>query len=117
MEISISKEVLHSLEELGFTETVLGDPRGCVRQYRNSTGLHVREYDDRFVVHRDEIDPRTNPIGHLMKDSPETLLALGSTLAMSRAPGRTTKNSFSPIFLLFLFLSLNRLLGLLKKFL
>jgi hypothetical protein len=120
MEISISKEVLQSVEELGFTETVLGDSKGSSRQYRNSTGLHVREYDDRFVVHRDEGDPRVDPIGHLMKDSPETLFALGAALAISKTMSSERvkgKNSFSPLVFLVSFLSLNRILGFLKKLL
>ena len=120
MEISISKEVLPSVEELGFTETILGDSKGSLKQYRNSTGLHIREYDDRFVVHRDEVDPRVNPIGHMVRDSPETIFALGAALAISKkmsSERANGKSSFSPWVFLVSFLSLNRILGFLKKLL
>lgn len=120
MEISISKEVVPSLEEYGFVETVLGDPKGSERQYRNSTGLHAREYDDRFVVHRDEVDPRVDPIGHLVKDSPETLLALGAALALSqngKRSGTNAKGSFNPLLFFLSFLSFNKILGIIKKLL
>jgi hypothetical protein len=122
MEISISKEILPSLEGYGFTETVLGDPKGSRRRYRNSTGLHVREYHDRFMVHEDNIDPRVDPIGHLVKDSPETLLALGTAFVFSRnrmsASTRPNgKGSFSPLIFFLSFVSIKKLLGVIKKFL
>ena len=122
MEISISKEVLPSLEENGFTETLLGDARGSIRQYRNSGGLHVLEYHDKFVVHEDEVDPRVDPVGHLIKDSPETLFALGAAYLLSQSHnGVSSKSSryvsFSPLVFILSFLSLNRILGLIKRFL
>ena len=117
MEISISKEVLPSLEEYGFAETVLGDPKGCLRQYRNATGLHAREYSDRFVVHKDQVDPRTDPVGHLTKDAPEMLLAAGAAFALStrRRSSANTNGHFSPVIIYLSFLSINRILQVLKK--
>ena len=38
--------------------------------------LHIREYDDKFLVHTDKIDPRKDPIGHLVHDAPEVLIGL-----------------------------------------
>ena len=120
MEISISKEVLTSLEEYGFTETLLGDGKGSMRQYRNSSGLHVREYRDKFVVHEDVVDPRVDPIGHLIKDSPETIFAFGSAIFLSqngRSLRRGRNNSFSPSRFILSFLLMNKLFGSLKRLL
>jgi len=124
--LSISKEVLGSLDGFGFRETTLGDPKGSLRQYRNGTGIHVREYRDRFVIHKDSIDPRENPIGHLVRDSPETLFALGVSSIISVRQMKKTNPDHkkspkfpsclgSPIGFLFLFLSLNSLFGWIKK--
>jgi hypothetical protein len=120
MEISISKEVLPSVEEYGFAETLLGDSRRSARQYRNSSGLHIREYRDRFVVHEDRVDPRIDPIGHLIKDSPETLLAFGAAVFLSRNNtnadvGSTEHNSFSLSNFFLSFLLLNKIFGALKR--
>ena len=122
MEISISKEVLPSLEEYGFAETLLGDARGSIRQYRNSSGLHVREYRDKFVVHEDKVDPRVDPIGHLIRDSPETLFAFGGAFLLSQnkrnaSSGSIGRSSFSSLVFILSFLSLNKILGVLKRLL
>ncbi|MDG6904295.1 MAG: hypothetical protein JRN20_00760 [Nitrososphaerota archaeon] len=118
MEISISKEVLPSLQGYELTETALGDPKDSVRQFRNLNGLHVREYDDRFEIHKDEVDPRVNPIGHLIRDSPETILALGAALVStsSRSKKQVGKGSFNPFVFFLSFLSINRILVFLKRF-
>ncbi len=121
--ISISKEVLTSLEGLGFSETVLGDRMGSIRQYRNKNGVHIREYHDKFVIHQDKVDPRVDPIGHLLKDSPETLLAFGPSLLVSKRFSGASKTryvnpvSFNPLIFLLAFLSLNRVLGRIKRLL
>ncbi|CAD7767123.1 MAG: hypothetical protein DNFNHJIP_00530 [Candidatus Argoarchaeum ethanivorans] len=64
----------------GCRETLLGDPNGSHKQYRcdqNDQNIHILEYDDRYEVHKDRVDPRKDPLGHLISDSPETLTALG----------------------------------------
>jgi hypothetical protein len=122
MEISISKEVLPSLDEYGFEETILGDARGSIRQYRKSGGLHVREYPDKFVVHQDAVDPRIDPVGHLIKDSPETLVAFGVAVLLSHRESSSDSKPgkhmpLSPLVFILSFLSLNRILGVLKRLL
>lgn len=83
-DIVISKEILPELPP-DYEETYLGDSRGAKKQYRShSSGLHVREYDDKFTIHIDRADPRRNPIGHLIKDSPETIAAAATTLYFVR---------------------------------
>ncbi len=56
-------------------ETNLGDKKGAKKQFRYGN-LHIREYDDKFTVHSDKIDPRKNPLGHLLIDAPEVLVGL-----------------------------------------
>ncbi len=116
-EISISKDVLPSLESDTFEPSSLGDPKGAIRQYRSASGVHVREYSDRFVIHVDTFDPRTDPIAHLLVDSPETILAFSTASFLSR---RNSDNGrpgsvLSPFPFLFLFLSLNRIFRQLKN--
>lgn len=111
---SISKQVLPSLEGFAFDETVLGDPRGCIRQYRNSRGVHVREYANYFEIHVDVVDPRANPLGHLITDSPETLVAFGAASILSRK-ARHSSSIGNPLGFLFLFLSFNRVLRKIKR--
>ena len=109
--LSISKKVLNDLEGFGFDETILGDSRGSLRQYRNAHGVHVREFSDHFEIHVDEIDPRSNPLGHLISDSPETLVAFAATSILARK----STSIGNPFGFLFLFLTLNRILGRIKR--
>ncbi len=115
-EISISKDVLPSVEEYGFEETVLGGREGSIRQYRNSTGLHAREYEGKFIIHRDNVDPRANPIGHIVKDSPETLLSFGAAAFLSQSK-KPPDSSFDLLKFLLLFLSLNKAFAIIKRLL
>ena len=52
---------------MGAEETKLGDKKGALKQYRKGN-LHIREYADKFTVHTDKVDPRTDPMGHLIHD-------------------------------------------------
>jgi len=67
-------------------ETRLGERRGAKKQYRYGN-LHIREYDDKYVVHVDKVDPRKDPLGHLLKDSPETLLGIVSGIYFGKKVG------------------------------
>lgn len=64
--------------------TRLGDPRGAARQYRHGN-LHIREYDDHYTVHTDRVDPRRDPLGHLIYDAPEVLAGLAAGAAAGAA--------------------------------
>jgi hypothetical protein len=113
----ISKEILPSLDGFGFVETALGDLDGAIKQFRNETGIHVREYSEYFEIHRDSIDPRKNPLGHLVRDSPETLVAFGVASLLSRDNVSKNRGYGSPLDFLGLFFSLNRFFRFLKKLL
>ncbi len=63
----------------GAQETFLGQKNGAKKQYRYGN-LHIREYDDKFLVHTDRIDPRKDPLGHLVFDAPEVLVGLACAI-------------------------------------
>ena len=73
-EIEVPKELREFMLEKA-EETILGQKNGAYKQYRYGN-LHIREYDDKFLVHTDKVDPRENPIGHLIHDAPEVLIGL-----------------------------------------
>ena len=75
-EIEVPKEIRPFM--LGDAEeTKLGQKNGADKQYRYGN-LHIREYGDKYLVHMDEIDPRKDPLGHLIVDAPEVLIGLAS---------------------------------------
>ena len=80
----------------GAKETKLGDKKGAKKQYRYGN-LHIREYDDKFTVHLDKVDPRKNPLGHLLIDAPEVLIGLAGAAIGGLAIGayiyKTKKDS------------------------
>jgi len=75
-EIEVPKEIrpfmLYEAEA-----TKLGQKKDANKQYRYGN-LHIREYDDKYIVHMDKVDPRKNPLGHLMFDAPEVLVGLAT---------------------------------------
>jgi hypothetical protein len=77
-EIEIPKEIRPFMLEQA-EETMLGQKNGAKKQYRYGN-LHIREYDDKYLVHMDKVDPRENPLGHLVADAPEFLVAIAGGL-------------------------------------
>ena len=77
-EIVVPKELREFMLEEA-KETFLGQKNGAKKQYRYGN-LHIREYDDKFLVHTDKIDPRKDPLGHLLFDAPEVLVGLAFAL-------------------------------------
>ena len=96
-EIVVPKELREFMLE-GAEETFLGQKNGAKKQYRYGN-LHIREYDDKFLVHTDKIDPRKDPLGHLVFDAPEVLVGLacaifgGSQIGKSLINKKNTKKS------------------------
>jgi hypothetical protein len=68
---------------IDYTETNLGNKKEAEKQYRYGT-LHIREYQDFYSIHMDKVDPRIDPIGHLLKDAPEYVVCgiLASTIGL-----------------------------------
>ena len=73
-EIVVPKEIREFMLNRA-EETFLGKKNGAKKQYRYGN-LHIREYEDKFLVHTDKIDPRKDPLGHLVFDAPEVLVGL-----------------------------------------
>jgi hypothetical protein len=73
---------------IDYETTFLGNGRGAIRQYRYGN-LHIREYRNYFAVHFDNLDPRIDPLGHLMLDTPEIIRGI---LQLAKA-ARTYLNS------------------------
>ena len=98
-EIEIPKELREfMLEEAKLTS--LGQKNGANKQYRYGN-LHIREYDDKYLVHTDKVDPRKDPLGHLMFDAPEVLVGLacaaigGSTVVSNVLKNNNSKKDAS----------------------
>jgi len=77
-EIEVPKEIREFMIG-GAEETILGQKNGAIKQYRYGN-LHIREYNDKFLVHTDKIDPREDPFGHLVFDAPEVLIGLACAI-------------------------------------
>ena len=71
---------------MGAEETKLGDKKGALKQYRKGT-IHIREYADKLTVHADKVDPRTDPLGHLLHDAQEVLIGLAGAAISGAAIG------------------------------
>ncbi len=67
-----------------FEETKLGYLDDAIKQYRGPDNQHVKEYDTYYLGHRDHKDPRTDPMGHFVRDAPESIIAIlaGSILGI-----------------------------------
>ena len=97
-EIEVPKELREFMLE-GAEETFLGQKNGAQKQYRYGN-LHIREYDKKFLVHIDRVDPRKDPVGHLVYDAPEVLIGLacaifGGTQVAKKLNKKSKKFSFS----------------------
>jgi len=95
-EIEVPKELREFMIN-GAEETSLGQKNGAIKQYRYGN-LHIREYDDKYLVHSDKIDPRKDPLGHLIFDAPEVLVGItcaifgGSYVANKIFKNQNSKN-------------------------
>ena len=90
-EIEVPKELREFMLERA-EETFLGQKNGAKKQYRYGN-LHIREYDDKFLVHTDKIDPRKDPLGHLIADAPEVLVGLACAIFGGSQIGKSLLNS------------------------
>ncbi len=97
-EIEVPKELREFMLEKA-EETFLGQKNGAYKQYRYGN-LHIREYDNKFLLHSDKVDPRKDPIGHLVYDAPEILIGLafaiftGSQTAKKLLNNKSKKSTF-----------------------
>ena len=80
---------------IDYEETCLGDKKGAKKQFRYGK-LHIREYKDYLIVHMDKVDPRKDPLGHLLIDAPEYLVSAFAGLEVAKllgnaVPAKTTR--------------------------
>ena len=73
---------------IDYEETFLGTKKGAKKQFRYGK-LHIREYRDYYIVHMDKVDPRKDPMGHLLIDAPEYLIATIAGLRAAKQAGCT----------------------------
>lgn len=92
-EIEVPKELREFMLE-GAEETFLGQKNGAKKQYRYGN-LHIREYDEKFLLHTDKIDPRKDPIGHLVHDAPEVLVGLACAIFGGSQVTKKILNNYS----------------------
>jgi len=71
---------------IGYEVTHLGDKKGAKQQFRHKN-LHIRDYGDYYTVHIDNIDPRKDPLGHLIIDAPEFLVGIMSAVSIGKLVG------------------------------
>ena len=97
-EIEIPKELGSFILDKA-QETQLGQKDGAKKQYRYKN-LHIREYDDKYLVHTDRVDPRNNALAHLVLDAPEVLVGLASAVIgggkVASYMKKNNKNSIVP---------------------
>jgi hypothetical protein len=87
--VIVSKSIRPIIE---YPETLLGSKRGAKRQFRYGN-LHIREYDEYYTTHMDKIDPREDPLGHLIIDAPEYLVGLFCALSLAKHVTSLAKRS------------------------
>lgn len=75
-------------------ETILGNKEGAKKQYRMGN-LHIREYNEFYSLHVDKVDPRDNPLGHLIEDAPDVLIGLILASAIGIKMRRTYYNNIN----------------------
>jgi hypothetical protein len=88
-DITIPKRILQRLPS-GFEKTTLGYVKdGALAQYRGSDAIHVHEYPDHWLFHKDYGDPRTfeGLLAHLLFDAPEIPLSIMAAGASGIAVG------------------------------
>ena len=59
---------------IDYKESYLGTKKGAKKQFRHGN-LHIREFDDNYIIHMDRADPAKDPLGHLLLDAPEYLFS------------------------------------------
>ncbi len=76
----------------GFVKSI-GEPDHQIRDFRkriNGTeSMHVKEYSNHYKVHRDKVDPTYDPIGYLIKDSPEVLAGFAVAAVSGYGAGKS----------------------------
>ena len=84
-DLRIPKSMLSKLpDEFEEIPDSMGDRKDAIRQYRGPHNTHVLEYLTEWSFHRDHADPRVDPFGHLILDTPEIPAAALSAIAVGK---------------------------------
>lgn len=65
----------------------IGELKGQIADWRASfnkskAGFHAVEFNDHYETHIDSVDPFKDPLGHLLSDSPDTLVGVIAVIAI-----------------------------------
>ena len=75
-DLKVAKQTISHPLTLGFRKSI-GDPTGQKADYRlilfDNRSIHIKEYDEYYLIHWDERDPDIDIIGHLIEDAPHWL--------------------------------------------
>lgn len=75
----------------GFVESI-GEPdlqtRDLRKRINGTESMHVKEYDNYYKVHRDKVDPKYDPISHLIEDSPEVPAGIAAAILSGYGAGK-----------------------------
>ena len=74
-----------------YEETCLGSKKGATKQFRYGN-LHIREYNDHYAVHLDKVNPKIDPLGHLLIDAPQYLIGALTALIVGERVGSSVYN-------------------------
>src|ERR671918_1022415 len=77
---------------IDYEVTHLGNKKGARQQFRHKN-LHIRDYGDHYTVHIDNIDPRKDPLGHLLIDAPDFLVGIMSAILAGKLVGSAISDS------------------------
>lgn len=63
----------------------IGYPQGrSLKQWRDGV-VHVHETPTHYLLHRDQVDPHRDPIGHLLVDTPALARRIAAALVVAAA--------------------------------
>lgn len=97
-EIVFEKDAVPDPENSGFARA-RGKPVGQTADYRLPlrTGgcVHVREFEDRYEVHRDRVAPSASRVGHLLVDMPLETATVVAVVALGLVRGGPSAGSIA----------------------
>jgi hypothetical protein len=75
----------------GFEESI-GEPEFQIRDMRKrinvTESMHVKGYDEHCEVYRDRVNPKYDPLGHLIEDSPEVPAGVAAAVMYGYEAGK-----------------------------
>lgn len=66
----------------------MGHLGGAIKQFRGPLCSHLRVFRNHATLHRDAIDPRVDPVGHMFVDASDDLVGLAVGAAVGYAAAK-----------------------------